>query len=75
VTGEDWLAIDPTLVAAAGECGYRSLAVLVRRGGGCAGGGIGDEETICLSYEGPFGVGSLVGEVEIAGERLRRPRS
>ena len=63
----DWealLSIDPGLVAAAGECGYRSLAVLsgvvaAREAAG------GTTHNRVLSYEGPFGVGYLVGEVEI----------
>jgi len=63
----DWdslLSIDPGLVTAAGECGYRSLAVLsgvvmaLERAGGRA-------RNRLLSYEGPFGVGYLVGEIEI----------
>jgi aromatic ring-opening dioxygenase LigB subunit len=63
----DWaglMAIDPGLVHAAGECGYRSLAVLsgvvnsVESSGGSA-------QNHLLSYEGPFGVGYLVGTVEI----------
>ena len=63
----DWkglLAINSALVRAAGECGYRSLAVLA---------GVVQEleargrTTIndLSSYEGPFGVGYLVGEVRI----------
>lgn len=63
----DWtalLAIQPGLVAAAGECGYRSLAVLAGLVDAVetAGGGTGNR---LFSYEGPFGVGYLVGEVEI----------
>jgi aromatic ring-opening dioxygenase LigB subunit len=64
----DWealLSINPGLVSAAGECGYRSLAVLsgvvtaLEASGGHA-------LNHLLSYEGPFGVGYLVGEVEVA---------
>jgi aromatic ring-opening dioxygenase LigB subunit len=63
----DWralLSIDPGLVAAAGECGYRSLAVL---SGVVAAAQVAGAETRnhLLSYEGPFGVGYLVGEVEL----------
>lgn len=66
----DWrglLAIDPTVVAAAGECGYRSLAVLSGVVAAARAAGL-ETENRMLSYEGPFGVGYLVGEVEITGE-------
>ena len=69
-TAGDWrglLAIDPNLVAAAGECGYRSLAVLSGVVAAAQAAGLETENRL-LSYEGPFGVGYLVGEVEIAGE-------
>jgi AmmeMemoRadiSam system protein B len=68
----DWrglLAIDPMLVAAAGECGYRSLAVLSGVVAAARAAGL-ETENHLLSYEGPFGVGYLVGEVEIAGEAV-----
>ncbi|HRR92016.1 MAG TPA: AmmeMemoRadiSam system protein A, partial [bacterium] len=51
------LEIDPDLAERAGECGLRSLIMLA---------GIMDGKRIrtrFLSYEGPFGVGYLVGEV------------
>jgi aromatic ring-opening dioxygenase LigB subunit len=53
------LAIPPELIDAAGECGYRSLLVLfgALRGRSYA--------TRVLSYEGPFGVGYLVGAVDM----------
>jgi aromatic ring-opening dioxygenase LigB subunit len=63
----DWdalMSIDAGLVHAAGECGYRSLAVLsgvisaVESSGGRA-------KNHLLSYEGPFGVGYMVGTVDI----------
>jgi MEMO1 family protein len=63
----DWeglLTIDPGLVSAAGECGYRSLAVL----SGLVGtyeAAVGETHNRLLSYEGPWGVGYLVGEVEL----------
>jgi MEMO1 family protein len=63
----DWhalLSIDPSLVAAAGECGYRSLAVLAGAVAEVQGAG-GRTRNNLLSYEGPFGVGYMVGEVEI----------
>jgi AmmeMemoRadiSam system protein B len=65
----DWgglLSIDPALVSAAGECGYRSLAVLsgVVEAYEAAG---GTTRNRLLSYEGPWGVGYLVGEVEMMG--------
>ena len=53
----EFLSLDPDLVERAGECGLRSLVILA---------GIMDEKKIrtnFLSYEGPFGVGYLVGEV------------
>jgi aromatic ring-opening dioxygenase LigB subunit len=64
----DWrglLSIQPGLTAAAGECGFRSLAVLsgVVAAAGAAGLLVRNR---VLSYEGPFGVGYMVGEVEIA---------
>jgi AmmeMemoRadiSam system protein B len=61
------LAIDPVIVAAAGECGYRSLAVLSGVVAAARAAGLETTNRL-LSYEGPFGVGYLVGEVEIAGE-------
>ncbi|MFH0916417.1 MAG: class III extradiol dioxygenase subunit B-like domain-containing protein [bacterium] len=63
----DWealLSIDPGLVRAAGECGYRSLAVLSGVVAGLEAAG-GHARNHLLSYEGPFGVGYLVGEVEV----------
>lgn len=63
----DWealLSIDSGLVKAAGECGYRSLVVL--SGVVAALEAAGDHaRNHLLSYEGPFGVGYLVGEVEV----------
>jgi AmmeMemoRadiSam system protein A len=52
------LDLDPELVERAGECGLRSLVMLA---------GVMDGKKVrtrVLSYEGPFGVGYLVGEVE-----------
>lgn len=63
----DWeglLSIDPGLTAAAGECGYRSLAVLAGVVASAKAAGFETTNTV-LSYEGPFGVGYLVGEVEV----------
>ena len=63
----DWdalLTIDPALVSAAGECGYRSLAVLSGVVGAYEASG-GRTHNRLLSYEGPWGVGYLVGEVEL----------
>ena len=48
---EKILTMDPDLVQAAGECGLRSIAVLL----GCLDGEA--VQTEILSYEGPFGVG------------------
>jgi AmmeMemoRadiSam system protein B len=63
----DWeglLSIDPGLVSAAGECGYRSLAVLSGLVETYEAAG-GKTHNRLLSYEGPWGVGYLVGEVEL----------
>jgi MEMO1 family protein len=63
----DWdglLTIDPGLVSAAGECGYRSLAVLSGVVGAYEAAG-GKTRNRRFSYEGPWGVGYLVGEVEM----------
>lgn len=49
-----YLAIDRDLVAGAGECGYRSIAMML---GALDGYRVNAE---VLSYEGPFGVGYLV---------------
>ena len=59
------LSIDPELAKAAGECGYRSLAVLSGVVAAVQASGAETRNRL-LSYEGPFGVGYLVGEVEIA---------
>ncbi|MCE5254639.1 MAG: hypothetical protein LLG45_10635 [Actinomycetia bacterium] len=64
----DWeglLSIPPALTAAAGECGYRSMAVLAGVVAAARAAGLRTRNRV-LSYEGPFGVGYLVGEVEIA---------
>jgi AmmeMemoRadiSam system protein B len=64
----DWramLSIDPALAEAAGECGYRSLAVLSGVVAAAQSAGAQTHHHL-LSYEGPFGVGYLVGEVEIS---------
>ena len=64
----DWdrlLGIRSSLVAAAGECGYRSLAVLSGVVAAAEAGGAATSNRV-LSYEGPFGVGYLVGEVEVS---------
>ena len=64
----DWealMSIDAGLVQAAGECGYRSLAVLSGLVGEVESSG-GKARNRLLSYEGPFGVGYMVGAVDIA---------
>lgn len=63
----DWdslLSIDAELVQIAGECGYRSLAVLSGVVGAAQTQGASTQNHL-LSYEGPFGVGYMVGTVEI----------
>lgn len=67
----DWqglLSIPSGLTAAAGECGYRSMAVLAGVVAAAQAAGLATRNRV-LSYEGPFGVGYLVGEVEVAQER------
>lgn len=70
---DDWdrlMSIHPGMAAAAGECGYRSLAVLA---GVVATAAAGVEtRNRVLSYEGPFGVGYLVGEVELSKPAEKR---
>ncbi len=64
----DWqglLSIRQDLTAAAGECGYRSLAVLSGVVTAARAAGMQVRNRV-LSYEGPFGVGYMVGEVEMA---------
>jgi AmmeMemoRadiSam system protein B len=64
----DWealLTIEPGTVEAAGECGYRSLAVLSGVIRSVEQAGMHTKNRL-LSYEGPFGVGYLVGEVEVS---------
>jgi MEMO1 family protein len=66
----DWeglLSIPVEVVKGAGECGFRSLAVLRGLVAAVEAAGIGTQNHL-LSYEGPFGVGYLVGEVEILSE-------
>jgi AmmeMemoRadiSam system protein B len=63
----DWQAlgsIPREVVAGAGECGYRSLMVLSGIVAKVRAKGLRTENHL-LSYEGPFGVGYLVGEVEV----------
>lgn len=67
----DWdglVSLPLTLVQAAGECGFRSLAVLRGVVSAVEAAGIGTQNRL-LSYEGPFGVGYLVGEVEFLQDR------
>jgi aromatic ring-opening dioxygenase LigB subunit len=64
----DWqglLSIQPSLTAAAGECGYRSMAVLAGVVAAARAAGLQTRNRV-LSYEGPFGVGYMVGEVEVS---------
>ncbi len=67
--------IDPELVEAAGECGYRPVNILLGAFDGYK------LQTKIYSYQGPFGVGYLVagvdplGRSESAGEYIRSYRS
>ncbi|MDP2661636.1 MAG: AmmeMemoRadiSam system protein B [Dehalococcoidia bacterium] len=54
------LTLDPDLVARAGECGYRSIAILLGALEGL------QAQPEVLSYEGPFGVGYLVASFKVA---------
>ena len=64
-TAEAMLRVPPGLLRAAGECGYRSLVVML----GVLSGR--QYSTRVLSYEGPFGVGYLVGAVDLARDEPR----
>ena len=67
----DWdrlVSIPLEVVDAAGECGYRSLAVLRGIIAALEAAGTPTRNHL-LSYEGPFGVGYLVGEVEFLQRR------
>jgi len=57
-------SLDQGTVRAAGECGYRSMAVLAGVVQAMEAKGYVTENDL-FSYEGPFGVGYLVGEVTI----------
>jgi AmmeMemoRadiSam system protein A len=54
---EDILGIDPSFVETAGECGLRSFIMMLGAFDGY------EFDFNLLSYEGPFGVGYLVGEI------------
>jgi aromatic ring-opening dioxygenase LigB subunit len=64
-TAEAMLGISSGLLRAAGECGYRSLVVMLGVLSGRR------YTTRVLSYEGPFGVGYLVGAVNLADEEAQ----
>ena len=55
------LNMDENLIEQAGECGYRSIVVLL---GAISEFKISDLEFQILSYEGPFGVGYLVANIK-----------
>lgn len=64
----DWTALTSVpgeLATAAGECGFRSLLVLAGIVAAARARGLQTENDL-LSYEGPFGVGYLVGEVVVS---------
>jgi AmmeMemoRadiSam system protein B len=68
----DWeglLSLNGGLVAAAGECGYRSLAVLSGIVEALSESGSRAQNRL-LSYEGPFGVGYMVGRVDLSPAEL-----
>lgn len=55
---EGIIGMDPTLVREAGECGYRSIVMMLGALDGY------DIRSNVLSYEGPFGVGYLVATLD-----------
>lgn len=59
---ESIMEIDKDLIERAGECGYRSILVMLGALDGLA------VEGKVLSYEGPFGVGYCVASYEIKGK-------
>ncbi|MDD4238300.1 MAG: AmmeMemoRadiSam system protein A [Desulfotomaculaceae bacterium] len=59
---EGIIGMDPTLVREAGECGYRSIVMML---GALDGFSIKSD---VLTYEGPFGVGYLVAILDIVSE-------
>lgn len=59
---QEIMDMDRDLVEAAGECGYRSILVLLGSMDGL------DVKGRVLSYEGPFGVGYCIAEYEMLGE-------
>ncbi|MDF9409983.1 MAG: hypothetical protein A4E52_00034 [Pelotomaculum sp. PtaB.Bin013] len=61
---EGVLKMDQSLVQLAGECGYRSIVMML---GALDGYGVKAE---ILSYEGPFGVGYMVASLEPSGENM-----
>jgi aromatic ring-opening dioxygenase LigB subunit len=72
--GGDWdelVSIPRGIVTGAGECGFRSLAVLKGLVTAVESAGIATKNHL-LSYEGPFGVGYLVGEVEFLRQSQER---
>ncbi|OPY58234.1 MAG: hypothetical protein A4E55_01053 [Pelotomaculum sp. PtaU1.Bin035] len=63
---EGLLKMDQSLVHEAGECGYRSIVMMLGSLDGY------DAKAEILSYEGPFGVGYLVASFEPGGENTER---
>ena len=62
------LALDPSLIARAGQCGLRSIAVLLGALEGLP------ARPQVLSYEGPFGVGYLVASIPVSETTAARPQ-
>ncbi|NMA66329.1 MAG: AmmeMemoRadiSam system protein A [Clostridiaceae bacterium] len=58
--------LDENLCELAGECGLRSFAILAGALNGY------NVKSKVLSYEGPFGVGYMIAELELDGEDLSR---
>ena len=65
---EKLLAMDQELVSAAGECGLRSLIILLGSLSGLS------VQPRILSYEGPFGVGYPVALLKLLTEKDRRAK-
>lgn len=63
---EGIIKMDRGLVEQAGECGYRSIVMMLGAMDGY------DVKAEVLSYEGPFGVGYLVAAFELLGKKPER---
>ncbi len=60
------IRMDPELISSAGECGYRSIVMMLGALDGC------DVKAEVLSYEGPFGVGYLVASLVPGSKNIKK---